>query len=129
MAESGFVDLPDTCTVAEALCKYSAHKAWCTRYTNKIEKAQLLLDKQYDRRTDELVAENEVAVLDQITLFLVHNFFEKAKDHQDEVKELEEEIDASWDRYQTYIHARAAAAASQSQQPQDAPLQSKIPNQ
>ena len=58
MAESGFVDLPDTCTVAEALRMYSAHKGWCTRYTNKIEKAQPLLDKQYDRRTDELVAEN-----------------------------------------------------------------------
>ena len=58
MAEPGFVDLPDTCTVAEALCMYSAHKGWCTRYTNKIEKAQPLLDKQYDRRTDELVAEN-----------------------------------------------------------------------
>ena len=58
MAESGFVNLPDTCTVAEALRMYSAHKGWCTRYTNKIEKAQPLLDKQYDRRTDELVAEN-----------------------------------------------------------------------
>ena len=56
MAESGFVDLPDTCTVAEALRKYSAHKAWCTRYTNEIKKAQPLLDRQYDRRTDELHA-------------------------------------------------------------------------
>ena len=69
----GFVDLPDTCTVAEALRKYSAHKAWCTRYTNKIEKSQPLLDRQYDRRKDEIVAENlkkaenEGAVLDQIT--------------------------------------------------------------
>ena len=69
-------------------------------------------------------AENEVAVLDQITLFLVQKTFEK-----DEVKELEEEIAASWDRYQTNIHARAAAAAAQSPQPQDVPLQSKIPNQ
>ena len=72
MDESGFVKLTDTCTVAEALRKYSAHKDWCTWYTNKIEKAQPLLDRQYDRRTDKLVAEhlkkaeNEVAVLDQI---------------------------------------------------------------
>ena len=58
MAESGFIDLPDTCTVAEALRKYSGHKAWSTRYTNKIEKSQSLLDKQYDRRTDKIVAEN-----------------------------------------------------------------------
>ena len=105
MAESGFVDLPNTCTVAEVLRKYSVHKAWCTRYTNKIEKSQPLLDRQYDRRTDEIVAknlrktENEVAVLGQITEFLVQKKFEKAKDHQDEVKELEEEVAASWDHY------------------------------
>ena len=107
--------------------------AWCTRYTNKIEKSQPLLDRQYDRRTDEIVAENlkkaenEVAVLDQITEFLVQKIFEKAKDHQDEVKELEEEVAASSDRYQTYIHACAAAAATQSPAAARRPLQSKIP--
>ena len=85
MAESGFVDLPDTCTVAMALRKYFAHKAWCTRYTNKIEKAQPLLDRQYDRRTDEIVAENlkkaenEVAVLDQITEFTVEKSLKRPK--------------------------------------------------
>ena len=95
----------------------SPGRARCTRYTNKIKKAQPLLDRQYDRRTDELGAEhlkkveNEVAVLDQMTEFLVQKKFGKTKDHQDEVKELEEEIAASWDRYQTNIHARAAAAA------------------
>ena len=70
-----------------------------------------------------------MAVLDQITLFLVQKKFEKAKDHQDEVKELEEEIAAFWDRYQTNIHARAAAAAAQSPAAARRPLQSKIPNQ
>ena len=134
MAESGFVDLPDTCTVVEALHKYSAHKVWCTRYTNKIKKVQPLLNRQYNRRTDELVAEhlkkgeNEVAVLDQITEFFVQKKLEKAKDHQDEVKELEEKIAASWDRYQTNIHACAAAAAAQSPAAARRLLQSKIPN-
>ena len=54
MAESGFIDLPDTCTVAEPLHNYSGHTAW----SNKIEKSQPLLDKQYDSRTDKIVAEN-----------------------------------------------------------------------
>ena len=69
-----------------------------------------LIDNTYDRRTNEIVAENlkkaenEVAVLDQIAEFLVQNKFEKAKDHQDKVKELEEEVAASWNRYQTNIH-------------------------
>ena len=58
MAQSGYIDLSGDCTVAEALRKYSGNKAWCTRYTNKINKSQPLLDKQYDRRTDEIGAEN-----------------------------------------------------------------------
>ena len=46
MAKSGYIDLSDECTVAEALRKYSGHKSWCTRYTNKINKSQPLLEKQ-----------------------------------------------------------------------------------
>ena len=139
MAESGFIDRPDTCTVAEALRKYSGNKAWCTRYTNKIEQSQPLLYRQYDRRTDKIVAkilkkaENEVAVMGQIAELLVKKKFEKAKDHQDEVKELEDEVAASWDRYQTNIHAPATPPPPQQpqhlQQPQDAPLLFKILSQ
>ena len=92
-AETGFVELPNTCSVAEALRKYSGHKSWSTRYTNKVSKSQPLLDKSYDRRTDEIVSENirkakkEVAAMG---MFLVQKKYEKAKDHLDEVEELEQ---------------------------------------
>ena len=48
----------------------------------------------------------------QIAEFLVQKKFEKAKDHQDEVKELEDEVAAAWEKYQTNIQARATATAS-----------------
>ena len=114
-AETGFVELPNTCSVAEALRKYLSHKAWSTRFTNKVSKSQPLMDKAYDRRTDEIVsenirkAENEVAAMGMIAEFLVQKKYEKAKDHLDEVEELEVEVAAAWDRYTTNIHARAAA--------------------
>ena len=45
-----------------------------------------------------------------IAEFLVQKKDEKAKDHLQEVAELEEEVVAAWDRYTTNIHARAALA-------------------
>ena len=114
--DTGFVELPDTCSVAEALRKYSSHKAWSTRYANKVAKSQPLLNKAFDRRTDEIVsenirkAENQVAAMAMIAKFLVQKKYEKAKDHLDKVEELEVEVAAAWDRYTTNIHARAAAA-------------------
>ena len=120
MAKSGYIDLSDECTAAEALRKYSGHKAWWTRYASKINKSQPLLDKQYDRRTDKIVAENlkkaenEVAVVCQIAEFLVQKKFEKANDHQEEIAGLEVEVAAPWDKYQTNIHTRAAASAAAS---------------
>ena len=86
--------------MAEALRKYSGRKVWCTRYANKINKSQPLLDKQYDRRMDEIVAENlkkaenEVAVMGQIAKFLVQKKFQKAKDHQEQVAGLEVKVQA-----------------------------------
>ena len=103
-AETGFVELPDTCSVAEAPRKYSSHKAWSTRYGNKVSKSQPLLDNAYDRRTDEMVsenirkAENQVAAMGMIAEFLVQKKYEKAKDHLDEVEELEVEVATAWDR-------------------------------
>ena len=83
---------------------------------NKVSKSQPLLDKSYDRRTDEIVsenirkAENEVAAMGMIAEFLVQKKYEKANDHLDEVAELEVEVADAWDQYTTNIHARAAAA-------------------
>ena len=90
-AETGFVELPDTCSTAEALRKYSGHKSWSTSYMNKVSKSQPLLDKSYDRRIDEIIsenirkAENEVAAMGMIAEFLVQKKYEKAKDHLEEV--------------------------------------------
>ena len=115
-AETGFVELPDTCSTAEALQKYPGHKSWSTRYVNKVSKSQPLLDKSYDRRADEIVsenirkAENEVAAMGMIAEFLVQKKYEKAKDNLEEVAKLEVEVAAAWDRYTTNIHARADAA-------------------
>ena len=50
----------------------------------------------------------------QIAKFLVQKKFEKAKDHQEEVAGLEVEVAEAWDKYQTNIHARAAASAAAS---------------
>ena len=104
-AQTGFMELPDACSVTEALRKYSGHKAWSTRYMNKVSKSQPLLDKAYERRTDVIVsenirkAENEVAAMGMIAEFLVQKKYEKAKDHLDEVEELEVEVSASWDGF------------------------------
>ena len=115
-AETGFVELPDTFSVAEALRKYSGHKSWSTRYVNKVSKSQPLLDRAYDRRTDKIVsenirkAENEVAAMGMTPEFLVQKKYEKAKEHFKDVEALELEVAAAWDRYTTNIHNRAAVA-------------------
>ena len=132
-AETGFVELPDTCSTAEALRKYSGHKSWSTRYMNKVSNSQPLLDKSYDCRTDEIVSENihkakyEAAAMGMISEFLVQKKYEKAKDHLDEVEELEVEVAAAWDRYTTIIHARAAAANAPASPAARRPLPQLIP--
>ena len=55
----------------------------------------------------------------QIAEFLVQKKFEKAKDHQDEVKELEDEVAASWDWYQTNIHTALPQSPQHLKQLQD----------
>ena len=86
-AETGFVELPNACSMAEALRNYSGHKAWSTRYMNKVSKSQPLLDKAYDRRTDEIVSENTRKAENEVAEFLVQKKYEKAKHHLDEVEE------------------------------------------
>ena len=57
-----------------------------------------LLDKQYDRRSEEKAeenlnkAENQIAALSQYTEFLTQKKHEKAKEHLEEVEKLEEDI-------------------------------------
>ena len=121
------MELPDTCSVAEALRKYSGHKSWSTRYINKVSKSQPLLDKSYDRRADEIVsenirkAENEVAAMGMIAEFLVQKKYKKAKDHLEEVAELEEEVAAATPLISTPMPLRPTP---QRPQQQDAPSSS-----
>ena len=62
----------------------------------------------------------------QIAEFLVQKKFEKAKDHQDEVKELEDEVTASWDRYKTNIYTALPHLPQHLKQLQDAPTCSRF---
>ena len=62
-----------------------------------------LLDKQYDRRSEEKAelnltkAENQIAALSQYTEFLKQKKYEKAKEHLDEVDTLESDIEKVWE--------------------------------
>ena len=126
MTKSGFI-LPDTCTVAGALRKYSGHISWCTRYKSNFTNLNCSLTSNRTGGQTKLWPENEVAVVGQIAEFLVQKKFEKAKDHQDEVKYLEDKVAAAWDRYQTNIHTRAATATA-SPAAKRRPTQYQIPN-
>ena len=61
-----------------------------------------LLDKQFDRRSEEKAeellskAENEIAALSQYTEFLIQKKYEEAKEHLEEVEKLEEDIEKVW---------------------------------
>ena len=96
---STFIEIDEEWTEAQATRKYSSHKSWHTRYLKKIQGLYLLLDKAFDRVMEEslnknlMKCEGEVAILRQITDFMVQKKFAKAKDHLDEVKVLEKEIE------------------------------------
>ena len=47
---TGFVEIPDDCSVESAIQSYSAHRRWVDKYLGKVYSLMNLLDKQYDRR-------------------------------------------------------------------------------
>ena len=74
-----------------------------------------LLDKQFDRRSEEKAgellskAENQIAALSQYTEFLTQKKYEKAKEHLEEVDKLEADIEKVWELFNKNAHKRSAA--------------------
>ena len=74
-----------------------------------------LLDKQYDRRSEEKAeenldkAENQIAALSKYTEFFMQKKHEKAKEHLEEVEKLEEDITKVWELFNKNAHKRSAA--------------------
>ena len=101
--DTGFVKIPDNCSVESAIRSYSAHTRWIDKYLGKVYSLMNLLDKQYDRRSEEKAklhltkAENQIVVLSQYTEFLKQKKYEKAKEHLDEVDTLESDIEKVWE--------------------------------
>ena len=97
--DTGFVEIPDDCSVDSAIRSYSAHRRWVDKYMGKVYSLMNLLDKSYDRPCEEKTeinltkAENQIAALSQYTEFLKQKNHEKAKEHLDEVESLEADIE------------------------------------
>ena len=74
-----------------------------------------LLDKQFNRRSEEEAeelfgkAKNQIAALSQYTEFLTQKKYEEAKEHLEEVEKLEEDIENVWELFNKNAHKRSAA--------------------
>ena len=85
------------------------------KYLKKVYSLMNLLDKQYDRRSEEKAeenlnkAENQIAALSQYTEFLTQKKHEIAKEHLEEVEKLEEDIIKVWELLDKNAHKRNAA--------------------
>ena len=116
--DTGFVEIPDDCSVDSAIRSYSAHRRWVDKYLGKVYSLMNLLDKQYDRRSEEKAeinltkAKNQIAPLSQYTEFLKQKKYEKAKEHLDEVETLEAGIEKVWELLHKNSHQRRAVPAS-----------------
>ena len=111
--DTGFVEISDDCSTESALRSFSAHRRWVDKYLGKVYSLMNLLDKQYDRRSEEKTeenlnkAENQIAALSQYTEFLMQKKHEKAKEHLEEVEKLEEDITKVWDLFNKNAHKRS----------------------
>ena len=101
-----------------AIRSYSAHRRWVDKFLGKVYSLMNLLDKQYDRRSEEKAelnltkAENQIAALSQYTEFLKQKKYDKAKEHLDEVETLETDIEKVWELLHKNSHQRSAVPAS-----------------
>jgi crotonobetainyl-CoA:carnitine CoA-transferase CaiB-like acyl-CoA transferase len=112
--ELDVLDLLDT-DVPQALCSYTAHKRWATRFLDTTDQLIELLQETFTAATlDQLQSaltkfENQVAHLGQYSDILVQENFAKAKDHAEEVKDLEKVVKKRWKSY--HVIANKAATA------------------
>ena len=112
--ELDVLDLSDT-DVPQALRSYTAHKRWATRFLDTIDQLIELLQESFTAATlGQLHSaltkfESQVAHLGQYSDILVQENFPKAKDHIEEVKDLEKVVKKRWKQY--HIIANKAATA------------------
>ena len=91
-------------TEGQATRKYGSHKSWHTRYLKKVQGLYTLIDKAFDRVMEEQLNENltkfegEVAVLRQLSDFMVQKKSVKAKEHLGEVTVQEKDLEEWWER-------------------------------
>ena len=103
--DTGFVEISADCSGKSALRSFSAHKRWVDKHLGKVYSLMNLLDKQFDRRSEEKCeellskAENQIAALLQYSEFLTQKKYEKAKEHLEEVDKLEADIEKVWDLF------------------------------
>ena len=83
--DTRFVEISEDCSINCALRSFSAHRRWLDKYLCKVYSLMNLLDKQFDRRSEEKAeellskAENEIAALSQYTEFLIQKKYEKRR--------------------------------------------------
>ena len=110
--DTGFVEISDNCSVKSALRSFSAHKRWVDKHLGKVYSLMNLLDKQFDRRSEEKCkellskSENQIAALLQYSEFLTQKKYEK------EVDKLGADIEKVWDLFNKNAHKRSAAPAA-----------------
>ena len=115
---STFIEIDEEWTEAQATRKYSSHKSWHTRYLKKVQGLYTLVDKAFDRVMEESLndyltkCEGEVAILRQLADFMEQKKFAKSKEHIDEVKVLEKEVEEWWETTTAAAHTRSIRAAA-----------------
>ena len=120
--ELDVLDLADT-DVPQALRSYTAHKRWATRYLDTVDQLIELLQETFSNATlaqlDIALTkfESQVARLGQYSDILVQENFPKAKDHSEEVQDLEKVVKRRWKDYHIIANKAATANAPAMQEP------------
>ena len=85
--DAGFVKIKDDCSVESALRSFSSHKRLADKHLGKVYSLMNLLDKQFERKSEENIeellakSENQITALLQYSEFLTQKKYEKAKEH------------------------------------------------
>ena len=73
--DTGFVEISDDCSIDSALRSFSAHRRWVHKYLEQVYSLMNLLDKQFDRRSEEkekvLLGKGENQIAAQYTIYRI----------------------------------------------------------
>ena len=98
------LDLDDK-TVPELLRSYSTYKGWYSKFNGKAVHCNDLLKQTYSRITESQLyenltkAESECGNLTLVVDYLIQAKYEKGKEHQDDVKEFEDQVTKLWKEF------------------------------